>query len=95
MSELCVGKIDVTKISKDDLFKGAKGIYLDIVLIPTPNSDRGDDWMIVQGISKEKKEAGGRGPIIGNAKKIRKSGSKPQSSIPEPKEEEKPDDLPF
>lgn len=71
-------KVDVTKISKDRLFKGAKGTYLDATLIPTPNSEYGD-YMIVQSVSKEEREQGVKGPIIGNAKVI---GSKKSQQQP-------------
>lgn len=66
-------KIDVTKIEKARLFKGAKGTYLDVVLIETPQSQYGD-YMIVQSVTKEEREQGIKGPILGNAKII---GQKP------------------
>ena len=61
-------KIDVSKISKTDLYQGTKGVYLDAVLIPNKDgaSKYGDDGFIVQGLPKEKRDAGERGPIIGN-----------------------------
>lgn len=61
-------KIDVTKIDKTALFKGAKGTYLDVTLWPTPDSQYGDDYRATQDIGKERREAGEKGPIIGNAK---------------------------
>ena len=63
-------KIDVTKIDKSRLFKGEKGTYLDAVLIETPNNQYGDDYMIVQSVSKEEREQGVRGEILGNGKNI-------------------------
>ena len=60
--------IDVTKIDKDRLFKGKQGTYLDAVLIATPDSQYGHDYMIVQSTTKEEREAGQRGAILGNAK---------------------------
>lgn len=61
-------KIDVSKISKPDLYQGKKGVYLDALLFENREgkSDYGDDGFIVQGISKEKRDAGERGPIVGN-----------------------------
>lgn len=61
-------KIDVSKISKADLYQGKKGIYLDAVLYENRDgqSQFGDDGYIVQGISKEKRDSGERGPIVGN-----------------------------
>jgi len=61
--------IDVNKIDKERLYKGAKGTYLDAVLIPTPNSEYGD-YMIVESISKEERESGVKGTILGNAKNL-------------------------
>lgn len=73
------GKIDVTKLDKSKFFKGKKGIYADIVLIDTPNGEFGD-YMIVQGVSKEEREAGVKGAILGNAKVFGgKSAGKPST----------------
>ena len=66
---MITAKIDVTKIEKARLYKGEKGTYLDILLIP-----REDEWgnshMVVQSVSKQEREAGVRGPILGNAKTV-------------------------
>jgi len=64
-------KIDVTKIEKERLFKGEKGTYLDIVLIETTNNQYGDDYMIVQSVSKEESAQGVRGKILGNARIVK------------------------
>ncbi len=69
-------KIDVTKIDKTRLFKGAKGTYLDLILLPSQESKFGDDFMVIQQVSKEERLAGKRGPILGNAKYL---GGKPAS----------------
>ena len=61
--------INVNKIDKSRLFKGAKGTYLDMVLIETPNSEYGD-YMVVESVSKEEREQGVKGTILGNAKII-------------------------
>lgn len=68
MSENISCKINVSKINKDRLFKGAKGTYLDCVLIPSSNDQFGNDFMIIQGVTKEERLAGKKGEIIGNAK---------------------------
>lgn len=62
-------KIDVTKIDKSAIFHGKKGKYLDAVIWPNKDGtgEYGDTHYIVQEISKERREAGERGPIIGNA----------------------------
>ena len=65
-------KIDVTKLKKEYLFKGAKGTYLDLVLMESKDSQYGDSHYVVQGTTKEVREAmkakGERMPIIGNAR---------------------------
>ncbi len=81
MSTPIVGKIDVTKIDKERLFKATKATYLDIVLLPSQNSKYGDDFMIVQQVSKEERLAGKRGAILGNAKFL---GAKPQGQNNQP-----------
>ena len=82
-------KIDVTKIDKNRLFRGEKGTYLDCVLIETPNSEY-SDYMIKQSVSKEERENGVEGNILGNAKIFATAGTKdPQGNYePDP-------DLPF
>jgi len=64
---MITAKINVSKIDKNRLFKGEKGIYLDVILIPTPNSEY-QDYLIKQSITKEEREAGLEMPIIGGAK---------------------------
>lgn len=75
-------KLNVSKVEKQRLFKGKSGTYLDAVLIPTPNNEHGNDFMIVQGVSKEEREAGIKCPIIGNAKFI---GRKVETPAPKAK----------
>lgn len=62
-------KINVTKIDKSQLYHGKNGVYLDVVLFPNKNGkgQYGDTHFACQGISKEAREAGGRGEIIGSA----------------------------
>jgi hypothetical protein len=65
-------KIDVTKIDKTAMFKGAKGTYLDLTLIENKDGrDQYDnDGFIAQDIGKERREAGEKGPIVGNWKHV-------------------------
>lgn len=79
-------RVDVTKIDKARLYKGAKGTYLDIVLMPSRDSKFGDDFMVVQSITKEEREAGQRGAILGNAKFL--GQKQPPSSKPAPQVDE-------
>lgn len=76
MSEMLSIKIDVTKILKDRLFRANSGaIYLDATLIPSKESRYGDSHFIVQSLTKEERQAGKKGPIIGNAKVVERRGA--------------------
>jgi hypothetical protein len=88
------GKIDVTRIDKSRLFEGKKGTYLDFALIDTPNNQYGDDFMIVQDISKEEREAGKKGEVLGNAKIIQAGGQRHEEPATATTQEE-PDNVPF
>jgi len=63
-------KIDVTKIDKDRLFKGEKGTYLNAtVFIDVDEKDQyGNNGFIAQSVSKEEREAGVRGNILGDVR---------------------------
>ena len=62
-------KIDVSKIDKNKLFKGAKGTYLDAQVFIDIDPDKyGNNGMITQAVTKEEKQAGQLGAILGNAK---------------------------
>lgn len=65
-------KLDVTKLQKQRFFHGKKGgIYADLILIEHPN-DFGDDGFIAQSVTKEERDAGERGPIVGNWRETNK-----------------------
>jgi hypothetical protein len=60
-------KIDVSKIDKAALYKGTKGTYLDCVAWPSKTTGQyGDTHYIVQELSREKRDVGEKGAIIGN-----------------------------
>lgn len=63
-------KIDVTKIEKARLFEGQKGKYLDATMfVDLDELDQyGNSGMITQDVTKEERDAGTKGPILGNAK---------------------------
>ena len=63
-------KIDVKKIDRSRLFKGEKGTYLDCTaFIELDEVDQyGQSGMITQDTSKEEKEQGIQGAILGNSK---------------------------
>ena len=83
---MILGKIDLSKVNKEFLYKTDKGNYLDVVIIETPNSKYGD-FMIKQGLPKEQREAGVESAILGNAKNFGKTPSLPKDNAE--------DDLPF
>ena len=62
-------KIDVTKIEKGRLYKGAKGTYLDaVVFINDEPNEYGQHGPITQAVTKEEKDNKVKGPILGNCK---------------------------
>ena len=77
-------KINVSKIEKARLFKGAKGSYLDCtVFIDQANpSQYGDHGFIAQDVSKEEREAGTKGPIIGNVEVFYNENQSQQQAPP-------------
>jgi len=82
-------KLDVTKIDKSKLYKGEKGTYLDAtILMKDEVAQYGNIGMIIQNVSKEDRENGIKGAILGNVKYLQKQQS-PQQSAPFN------DDLPF
>jgi len=87
-------KINVSKITKDRLFKGKSGVYLDCTLIPSTNDKFGNDYMIVEAVTKTEREAGVRGAIIGNAKNYSAGATRKQPEDQTPAEGGG-DDLPF
>lgn len=80
-------KINVNQIDKKRLYKGEKGTYLNAVLIPTPESEY-SDYMVVESVTQDEREAGTRGNILGNAK-ILQTKSKQDNQVTED------DELPF
>lgn len=89
------GKIDVTLITKAKLFQGTKKknaedkfpLYLNIIIIATPNNQYAD-FMIVEALSKEEKAKGmkhgkklGEGKFFGSSKGA--SGGNNQAPPPE------------
>lgn len=93
-------KIDVTKIDKEKLFKGTKGTYLDAVaFIDTETANQyGDHGMITQSVTKEDKDKGVKGAILGNGKIIwREEGSASTAAPAQAAQEPAPfdSDIPF
>ena len=88
-------KIDVTKIDKAKLFEGKNGAkYLDIVLMESPNNAYGNDYMVVQSVSKEERLAGKRGAILGNGKNMGGNYAQPKRQAEE-RHDDKGEDVPW
>lgn len=86
-------KIDVTKIDKKRLYKGEKGTYLTAALLLNDDTDKfGNNGMILEQITKEERQAGHKGTILGNAKILER---KQPDTIPTVEAEEISEDLPF
>lgn len=85
-------KLDVTKIDKARLFKGEKGTYLDCTLLYNEVADQyGNNGFISQDVSKEERESGIKGAILGNAKEFKSQVQQPRKQTVT----NVPDDLPF
>lgn len=64
--------INVTKIDKSAIYEGKVGKYINLTLMD--NRDGPDQWgndgFIVQDIGKQRRDAGEKGPIVGNWRHI-------------------------
>ncbi len=85
--------INVTKIDKSKLHVGKKGTYLNLALIENKEGpdQYGNDFMVVQDTTKEERDRGIRGTILGNGKYANGNSSQPS----EPDEPPVRDDVPF
>ena len=63
--------LNLKKLDDAAIFRGAKGDYADLILFDKPDQ-YGNDGFVVQSISKERRDAGERGPIVGNWKDTEK-----------------------
>lgn len=100
-------KIDVTLINKEKLFtgkpkNGRTPKYLDLVLFENRHGEDqyGNHYVVCQAISKEERQAGKKGAILGNGKIIQTSRPKPEPEINQMRDQaqspvEGDDDVPF
>ena len=89
--------INVTKIDKSDLYEGKNGKYLSLVLFDNRDGvdQYGNAGFVTQDIGKVRREAGERGPIIGNWKETGQSKPQQASQSSAPTHAEDHDDIPF
>ena len=59
--------VDQKKLKRMTRQSGVEAAFLDLIMIPTPESPYGE-WMIKQRSTKEEVEAKVQTPILGNAK---------------------------
>ena len=86
--------IDVTKLDKAKFYKGAKGTYCNLTVLLKDETDQyGNDGMIVEDVSKEARESGTKGTIVGNAKIAGKQS--PAKQPPAASAQDDSDDIPF
>lgn len=85
---LCLSKIDKSRIKESN---GKK--YIDLILRETPNDKYGNDYMVVESVTKEENQRGVKGNILGNGKKL--GGGSGSSSKPSGNTHVSQDDLPY
>jgi hypothetical protein len=100
MPKLIAIKIDVSKIDKARLYKGTKGTYLDATFFLNDDADQyGNHGMITQSVTKDERESGEKGAILGNVKVIGeyadKGGAKKPAAVSQPAMDDDSDSLPF
>jgi hypothetical protein len=84
--------LDVKKIDKTKLYVGKKGTYLDAVVFLKDEADEyGNHGFIVQSVTKEEREKGVKGEILGNVKIL--GQEQPQQDKAQPQKDD--DGLPF
>lgn len=88
-------KIKVDKIDKGALYKGEKATYLTLTVVPTPNNQYGDDYMVTQYRGRDAESV-----ILGNGRDLNFGNDADSSSAPMPSAmaadvQPKTEDLPF
>jgi len=72
--------INLDKVTESKLYKGKKGKYLNATLFLNDEVDQyGNSGFIVEATTKEEREAGVKGVILGNVKKSAAKNEEPNS----------------
>ena len=91
--------IDVTKIDKTAIYDGQKGKYLRMTVFIDPNEadQYGNHGRIDQDLGQERRNAGEKGAILGNAKVFWQGESQGQTAQRQapPENDDFDDDIPF
>lgn len=93
--------IDLTKIDKSRIKEvqkkdGTTGKFLNLVMMTNEQPDQyGNDGFIAESVTKEEKEAGKRGNILGNCKQVGKPTQPTPATKPNTADANAVDDLPF
>lgn len=73
--------INLDKITQSKIYKGKKGNYLNATLFLNDEVDQyGNNGFIVEATTKEERESGVKGNILGNVKKAAGKNEEPQYS---------------
>ena len=86
-------------IEENGVFVGSKGTYLDLTAVEYKDGPKHEwDGFIAKETTKEQREAGIRGEIIGNWKHLQKRATEkpaPVAKKAEPMDDLEPDSIPF
>jgi len=88
--------INTAKIDKSAMIDGKQGKYIAFTLLENRDGEDqyGNNFMIVQDIGKERREAGEKGAILGNGKFVG-GGNAPTPTNPVPQLSDDDDNIPF
>lgn len=75
--------LNLTRIPKDKIKPGKNGKYMDFVLFEKPDT-YGNDGFVAVDVSKEERERGEKGAIVGNWRELSKAPSKRVESARKP-----------
>ena len=90
-------RINVSRIDKSKLYKGEKGVYLNMTtFVDLDQEDEyGNNGFIAMEQSKEQRDAGEQSVILGNVKKFWSDGATASASQSDMSLEELDEDIPF
>lgn len=79
MKQIISISINLDKINQSKIYKGKKGNYLNATLFLNEQEDQyGNHGFIVEATTKEEREAGVKGNILGNVKKAAGKQEQPE-----------------